>query len=146
MNKQQFITIIFGLLISFTQLYSQNKNGWEPVYLQVTGANTMDGVDASFRLGKCNNENVVFIKFINHNDYSVKLEWFDAVFTQELKWINKDEERSKKNLLIPAGAEVSGDCSNTVSTVLMINLKSFVADKKEFKRYSSFQLNVLAVQ
>ncbi len=106
----------------------------------------MDGVEAYFQLSTCNGENVVYVKFINHNDYSVKLEWFDAVFTQELKWINKDEERNKKSVLIAPQKEAIGACSGQGSAVLIINLKDFVADKNEFKRYSAYQLNVLAVQ
>lgn len=106
----------------------------------------MDGVEAYFQLATCNGEQVVYVKFINHNEYSVRLEWFDAVFTQELKWINKDEERNKKSLLIAPKVEAAGKCSGTGNAELIINLKDFIADKKEFKRYSAFQLNVLAVQ
>lgn len=106
----------------------------------------MDGVEASFQLNTCNGEDVVYLKFINHSSNPVKLEWTDAVFTHELKWINKDEAKDKKSLQIPAKAEVKGNCSNNVDPELFVKLKDFVIDKKDFKRYSASHLKVIAVQ
>ena len=143
MNKLRYLTVIAALLfLSVTQSFSQNKNAWEPVYLQVTGANTMNGIEADFQVGKCNNEDVVFIKFKNNNDYSVKLEWFDAVFTQELKWINKDGEGSRRSVEIPGKLEITGTCINKDYPQLVVKLTDFITDKKNFKRFHTSQLTV----
>lgn len=147
MNKtKHFLILISILFFSVPQFFSQNKDNWEPVYLLVTGANTMDGVEASFKLGKCNNEDVVFIKFNNHNDYPVKLEWFDAVFSQELRWINKDGEGNKKKLIVPAKMELKGGCENNTYSELIVKLKDFIGDKQNFKRFHTSQLTIVSVQ
>lgn len=144
--RGKLLIISFCLLFSSQLLIANNEQNWQTIYLTPGGGNQMDGVEAYFKTATCNGEAVVYVKFINHNDYSVQLEWFDAVFTQELKWINKDEERSKKILLISPKAEVEGGCVTGAKVELVISLKDFVADKSDFKRYSAFQLNVLAVQ
>ena len=114
------------------------------MYLLVTGSNNMDGVEASFQPASCNNENIVYLKFNNHNEYPVKLEWFDAVFTQELKWINKDGEENKRTLVVPAKTEVVGSCVNNSKPELVVVLNDFIADKKNFKRYVSSHLIITA--
>lgn len=106
----------------------------------------MDGVEASFQINTCNGEDVIYIKFINRNENTVKLEWFDAVFSQELKWINKDQTSNKKSLILPAVKEVKGECSSKLYPELVVKIRDFVADKKDVKRYSTSQLKVIAVQ
>ncbi len=146
MNKPKHFLILIGILFFIVpKFFSQNKDNWEPVYLLVTGANTMDGVEACFKLAKCNNEDVVYIKFNNHNEYSVKLEWFDAVFTQELRWINKDGEGNKKTLIIPSKMEARGGCESN-NTELVVKLKDFIVDKNNFKRFHTSQLTIVSAQ
>ena len=106
----------------------------------------MDGVEASFQINTCDGKDVVLIKFINHNLNPVKIEWFDAVFSQELKWYNKDQEADKKSLVLPAKTELKGECSNLLYPTLVVKLKDFVNDTKDFKRYAASQLKVLPVQ
>lgn len=148
MNKKKYFYIfLFALILAVPyKVHAQTISDWQPIYLLVTGGNIMDGVEASFQVNTCDGEDVVYIKFINHGAKPVKLEWFDAVFTQELKWINKDQAAAKKSLLLPAKAQVKGDCSTTLNPELIIKLKDFVANKKDFKRYSASQLRVVAVQ
>lgn len=125
---------------------AQSGAEWQPIYLQVTGHNTMDGVEALFQLNSCNGEDIISIKYINHNDYAVKLEWFDAVFTQELKWINKEQAGDKKTIQLAAKEEAIGKCSNNLYAELIVKVKDFTADKKDFKRYSASRLRVSGVQ
>ena len=112
------------------------------MFLQVSGSNVMDGVEASFQIGTCNNENVVYLKFVNKNSYPVKLEWFDAVFTQELKWVNKEGDANKRLLVLPAKSELVGSCVKAPAPELMVKLNDFITDKKNFKRYVSSQLTI----
>lgn len=125
---------------------SQTNAGWQPIYLLISGSNIMDGIEADFQINTCNGEDIVYVKFINHSAYPVKLEWFDAVFSQELKWINKDKAEDKKSLILPASSEAKGDCLNNKFPELIVKIKDFVADKKDFKRYSSLHLSVTAVK
>lgn len=144
MNKKILFFSFFLFSISIQNIFSSNPD-WQTIYLTPGGGNMMDGVEAYFQLESCNGEDVVLVKFINHNDYTVQLEWYDAVFTSSLKWINHDDERNKKILLIAPKNEVRGECTNN-NPELVIRLKGFVVSKEDFKRYSTFQLNVLAVQ
>jgi len=125
---------------------AQSGADWQPIYLQVTGHNTMDGVEALFQLSSCNGEDIISIKYINHNDYAVKLEWFDAVFTRELKWINKEQAADKKTIQLAAKEEAMGTCSNNLYAELIVKVKDFTADKKDFNRYSASRLWVSGVQ
>ncbi len=148
MNKiKYFIIFLFALVLSIShEANAQNNSDWQPIYLLVTGGNIMDGVEASFQTNTCNGVDIIFIKFINHNANSVKIEWFDAVFSQELKWNNKEQETDKKSLVLPANSEVKGECSNNLYPALIVKVKDFVASKKDFKRYSASQLRVVAVK
>ncbi len=143
-------TILISLVIVFafisSKIICQTNQEWQPIFLLITGDNKMDGIEASFQVNSCNGEDVVYVKFINHNPYTVKLEWFDAIFTQGLKWINKEQEKEKKSLVIAANAEVKGECSDNKYKELVVNLKNFGTDKKDVKRYSSSQLMVTSVQ
>ena len=107
MNKKILFFILLLLVVLFfapqNKLAAQNTSTWQPIFLQVTGGNTMDGIEASFQLNKCNGLDVVYIKFFNHNDYPVKIEWTDAVFTKELKWVNNSKGVDRKSLTLPAG-------------------------------------------
>lgn len=148
MNEIKYF-LIFLLTIFLTvphKTTAQNNSDWQPIYLQVTGVNTMDGVEASFQINTCNGADVIYIKFINHNAKPVKIEWFDAVFSQELKWHNKDQAADKKSLILSANAEVKGACSSNLYPALFVKVKDFVADKKDFKRYSASQFKVVSVQ
>ena len=146
-KKSPILILLFALILSpSSKVNAQTDASWQPIYLLVTGHNVMDGVEAFFQVNACNNEDIIYIKYINHNEYDVKLEWFDAVFTQELKWINKDQAADKKSLLLPSKKEVNGKCSSNLYPELSIKIKVFVADKNDFKRYSASQLHVNSVQ
>ena len=147
-KRDCFFVFLLGLffLTSYSTMVAQTKKEWQPVFLQASGANKLNGVEASFQVATCNGEDVVFVKFINHNTYTVKLEWFDAVFTQELKWINKESSSDKKSVTLAANEETKGVCSTSGNPDLIVKMKNFITNKKDFKRYSTSQLLVIAVQ
>ncbi len=132
-------------LCAQTDLPTANPD-WQPIYLLVNGGNTMDGIEASFQLSKCNQEDVVYVKYVNHNTYPVKVEWFDAVFTQELKWINEERVAAKKSITLSANEEAKGECLKSANAKLVVKIKDFIKDKKDFKRYSASQLTITAVK
>lgn len=146
-KKLPLLILLFVLIFcSSSRMNAQSDADWQPIYLQVTGHNMMDGVEASFQVRTCNGEDLIYIKYINHNDYAVKLEWFDAVFTQALKWINKEQAADKKTIQLAAKEEAMGKCSNNLYAELIVKVKDFTADKKDFKRYSASRLLVSGVQ
>ncbi len=140
------LSLLLVLIIFSNFRADAQTSEWQPIYLQVTGANTMEGVEASFQLNTCNAEDVIYVKFINHNEYAVKLEWFDGVFSQELKWVNKEGAGDKKSITLAAKAEAKGSCLNNSNPELIVKVKDFVAGKKDVKRYSSSQLLIVPVK
>ncbi len=134
--------VLFVLLLFFFKNFAQTNSVWEKIHLNSAGYNIVAGVEALYSLTKCNNDDVVFIKFINHNDYAVQVEWYNAVFTQDLKWIKKENLTDKKTLTLNANTEMQGDCSDTNTISLKIPLKDFVNDKTAFKRFSTSNLEI----
>jgi hypothetical protein len=140
------LSLLLILTVTFNLPMDAQNADWQPIYLTAGGGNLMDGLEASFKSTSCNESNVIYIKFINHNAYPVKLEWFDAVFTQELIWIKKDEVNDKRSLTVPANSKLEGNCSNNTYPELSVKVQNFVSDPKAFKRYSTNNLIVTAVQ
>jgi hypothetical protein len=147
MNKRLLLFLSFFALTVFSvNVFSQDKNSWQPMYLMVSGLNVMDGVEANFQLNTCGSENVVYIKFSNRNSYDVKLEWYDAVFTTELKWITQNGEGNKRHLVLPSKNEFKGSCADNKEAVLVVKLADFVANKENFKRFHTSELTVTPIQ
>ncbi|MDO9185786.1 MAG: hypothetical protein Q7W13_07225 [Bacteroidia bacterium] len=144
--KYFFLFLLAIFLTTSDRANAQNNSDWQPIYLLVTGGNTMDGVEASFQVNTCNGADVIYIKFINHNAKPVKIEWFDAVFSQDLKWNSKEQPGDKKSLVLSANTEVKGECGKNLYPELSVKVKDFVADKKDFKRYSASQFRLVSVQ
>jgi len=94
-----------------------------------------NGVEAFYQLNKCNNENVVFIKFINHNTSGVIVEWNDAVFTKDLKWVKNEKAGMVKTITIEGGETVSGDCSGKNQNVLVVNVNDFISNIDDFNLF-----------
>jgi hypothetical protein len=145
-KKYFFICFISFALLANKEIKAQVNSGWQPIYLLVTGENKKDGIEAFFKLDVCNEEDVIYVKFINHTAKPLKLEWYDAMFTQELKWINEEKIANKKTIQIPANTELMGECSNNLYPQLSVSVKKYISDKKNFKRYSASQLKVIATQ
>ena len=147
MNKKPlfFVSLVTLFLIS-VPLFAQDNNAWQPMYLQVSGANVMNGVEADFQLNKCGGEDVVYIKYINTNGYDVKLQWYNAVFTTDLKWVTKNGEENKKSLVLSSRNELKGTCVDNRQAVLVVKLSDFIANKENFKRFNTSELLVTPVQ
>lgn len=118
------------------------QNTWVPIHLTVAGYNTLAGVEASFQQNTCNGQDVVYIKFTNTNNYPVELTWYNAVFTQDLKWISKEDPADKKTIALSANQNLQGDCADVNTAVLIVNLSEFIPAISQFKRYGTVALNV----
>lgn len=140
------LSLLLILFVSSNLRVDAQTTDWQPIYLTAGGGNLMYGLEASFKSAPCNESDVIYVQFINHNAYPVKLEWFDAVFTQELIWIKKDQVNDKRSLTVAGNSKLEGTCSNNIHPELSIKVKNFVSDLKAFKRYSTYNLSVTAVQ
>lgn len=131
--------ILFFLLFFFFKNFSQTN--WNPIKLNVAGHNTLSGVEASYQVNTCNGDDVVFVKLVNHNAYSVTVEWYPGVFTKELNWIRKENPSDKISVTVNPNAELAGDCSGANQT-MMIRLKDFSVDVTNFNMYGTSDFTV----
>lgn len=155
--KQLFFPFLLVFILSVpSESQAQTDSGWQLIGLTLGGNNIKDGVEAFFQSNTCNGNDVIYVKFINRNDYPVKVAWVDAVFTEEQKWIYKDAAVDKKSVFIPANSEVKGECnyssteniknSGNIHAELLVEMKYFVLDKKDLKRYSAGYFSVIEVK
>jgi hypothetical protein len=114
---------------------------WTPIFLTVSGNHIVKGLEGYFQKGICNNEDVVFVKFVNTNPYSVALTWYNAVFTHEIKWYYNANDT--KSLTVPAATTSEGTCGG--EALLIIKLSDFISDPNQFKRYCSVELTISPV-
>jgi len=147
MKKIYFVILLVVLISpSYNKAVGQTSSDWAFIGLTVSGTNISEGIEAFYQSGTCNGKDVIYLKFINHNKYAVKLEWSDAMFTQDLKWFYRDKAVDKKSLTIPANSEAKGECSNSSTSQLLVEIKDFITDKSNFKRYSASDLKITPIQ
>jgi hypothetical protein len=141
MNKK-FKLLSLLIFFSFTTVFAQTNSSWTPIGLSVNGKNIQNNVEAFYKLDKCNNEDVIFIKFINYNANSVTINWEDAIFTQNRKWINNVNMDGKKSLKIEANEVAVGECLSSIYPQLVIKVNDFIENIEDFKLFitNSFQV------
>jgi hypothetical protein len=136
------ITLIsFALLFSFFESFSQTNSNWNPIGLNVAGYNMMNGVEASYQLNTCSGEDVVFVKLVNHNAFTVTVEWYPAVFTQDHQWIKKETLADKKSVTLNPNDQLEGDCSGTKPEMIIL-LADFSTPAINFFRYGAMNFSV----
>lgn len=131
------------LFLSIYSIFAQSTQEWKPIGLTASGKNTYNGVEAFYQLNKCNTETVVFIKFINHNTFEVVVEWQDAVFTKNLKWVNGKNEGIMKKIAIEGDGVVTGDCIDINQMDLVVNVNDFIGNIDDFNLFgvNSFKIS-----
>lgn len=134
--KYLYITLIFLQLYIFAN--AQNSHQWQNIFLKPTGDNVQDGVAAFYKVDECNGQKVVFLKFINTNNYSVQIEWYDGIFTIDKEWKKFLDADHLKTLNLAPGKEISGECNDSI---MSIKISDFVNPEK-FKRYGTFYFEV----
>jgi len=136
-------TLYFILFFSVSSIFAQSNTEWNPIGLTASGKNTQSGVEAFYQLNKCNKENVIFIKFINHNTFGVIVEWNDAVFTKDLKWVKNQKAGIMKSLTIEGSETISGDCSGKNQNEVVVNVNDFIDNIDDFNLFgiNSFKVS-----
>jgi hypothetical protein len=112
------IMFCFGIANAQTNK-TANDNTWMPVLISNDGTNGNNGVEAHYKLSKCNSFDVILLKFTNTNDYSVKAEWTNLVQTNDGRDLFGTGISS---INLPPKSETAGDCSgNTTQLVIKLN-------------------------
>ncbi len=135
--KKKLKTLVFMLLLPGFSVFAQPDTGWKPIGLTINGRNMQQGVEAFYQLTKCNNENVVFIKLVNHNSYKVISEWNDAVFSKQLTWHSNKKEDKRKSVVIDGNSMVLGDCSGKSLKELMVRVGDFIDNIDNFTLFKA---------
>lgn len=143
--RLNFNILSFLLLFSVSSIFAQSNIGWSPIGLAVNGKNMQNGVEAFYQLNKCNNEDVIIIKFINYNTSAVIAEWNDAVFTKELKWASNEKKDIKKSITIGGNEVILGDCSDTSQPELVVKIQDFIKNIDDFKLFRALSFHVTVI-
>lgn len=122
-------------------------------------AASKEGVEAYYRISTCNNESVVFLKFVNTTDQAVTISWHEEyLFTGEGDYIRVNPDGFE--LGIPTGEMEGTDCDNIIDLQLVsrpnLMLKAKHDDQVErgeieqsdyqFKQIQAFKLLGLTIQ
>ncbi|MGZ3899820.1 MAG: hypothetical protein ACXVNQ_05635 [Bacteroidia bacterium] len=135
MKKSLLTFILFFIISAFF-----GQENWSPIGLNIAGQNKLNGLEASYQLSKCHGKDAVVIKLINHNAEPLVIEWNPAVFTKDIKWISKDAQEDKIQIILKGNSEITGDCAATTKG-MMIYLADFSVKAEDFRRYGMYNLN-----
>ena len=138
MKKNLFCFLFLALMLAPKTGIAQTSSAWTPIFLSANGDNVKHGVEAYFQRGLCGTDEVVYIRFVNTNNYDVILGWYNAVFTQSIEWIHDND--NLVTLTIPALSNNTGSCSGQAH--LVVKLADFIPDPAQFKRFTTSQLTV----
>jgi len=138
-------TLYFILFFSVSSVFAQSNREWNPIGLTASGENKQNGVEVFYQLNKCNNEHVVFIKFINHNTSGIIVEWNDAIFTQDLKWVKNKNGDILKSLTIEGSETITGDCPGKNQKELIVNVNDFISNIDDFNLFGINSFKVSSV-
>lgn len=135
---------LFVLASSFCK--SQNNQSptnlvsgqWQSALLRSDGKVVLNGVEAYCTKSNCNGTEYVFIKFVNTNNYQVKLEWIDGIYFNGV-W-NYSQNPNPKQFVIAAGATAEGTCNGDIK--LKVTVNSLVNDPSPNKHFSVTGLKV----
>ncbi len=143
MYKRFKLFFLFTFIL-FTYGFSQADAGWRPVALTLNGKNIQNGVEVFFLTSvDKHNDNVLFLKFINHNNSPIVVEWNDAVLTKDLKWAHNSKLKNEtKSVKIKANETINGMVAASEYPDMVIKLKDFIDDVSSFKSYGMSSLKV----
>lgn len=147
MKKIVYLIIPFVLIFSVSHKADAQAivADWTILKLDVAGRTNVGGVEAFAQVRKCKEDDVVYLKIINHNEHKVNVKWFDAVLTPQQIWIKKDNASEQKSITLEPNIEAKGDCAAVNYTECVIKLKDFIDKPDYFKEYAVYHFEVIAV-
>jgi len=121
--------ILFAAFIfMFGYSKGQSNAKWKPLWLSTT--NMFKGVEGFYQYVSCNGTDMVYLKFVNHNNYSIKAGWKDLVITNdEQKLYGKIAHDS---VTVAPNGEVAGNCA-VPNPQLEIKLSDYGINEANFK-------------
>ena len=106
---------------------------WQSAVLRADGSMDVGGVETFCLRTTCGNEDIILIKFINKNDFKVRVEWIDAIKTAG-GWIYS-KNSTPKILNLEPGATVIGQCDGMEKLKLKVN--SILENPIDFGHYAT---------
>lgn len=134
--KKLFVTFIFLFFV----LTSFGQGDWRPIGLNIAGQNNVNGLEASYLVSKCGDNEALTLKLINHTSEPLVVEWYPAVFSYDLKWIRKENQDDKIMITLAPNSEVLGNCTEKQKG-LLVYLKDFPIKSQDLKRFGMNNLN-----
>ena len=122
-----------GLILCFSA-FTNSSAEWKPVGLTMSGGNSAFGVSVYYQISDYDGQDVVLMRLVNHNLYSVKVEWNPAVFTNDHVWIKREEAVNRRSISMEANSEIAADCSGKAPE-LVFRLKEFPVEAINIVRY-----------
>lgn len=121
--KKILFSILFVLAcctsFAFSSAPLAGQNTCKVDTVQWTAGPALDGIKAYYRIDSCGSLPVVFLKFINTNNYNVSITWDD-----QLSFLNEPALRqikSEKSTLVVSPGEIAGtECDKPAIPVLLI--------------------------
>jgi hypothetical protein len=122
MKKTFLFTVMISLFIflgniSFSAI-SGEDNKW-------TRDKSVSNVDLYYKISECNGEKVIFLKFDNKNDFSVKITWKEAIADKVFGNV-VDCNYGEKQLTLPPGVTVQDGCSSISCPECQINVRTAI--------------------
>ncbi len=131
------LTLILALAIAALNFKGQqsavsNRDPWQSAVLRADGLLDVEGVEAYSMRTTCGTNEVVLIKFVNKNNYRVRVEWKDAIKTAG-GWIYS-KTAAPKTLYLEPGNTVLGDCGGLEK--LKVSVGSIIDNPQDFGYFS----------
>jgi hypothetical protein len=135
-----FFVFLFLFVFSQKDAPAQESAGWTPVLLTVSGGNSVDGVEVWWTRQQCESFDMVFIRFVNTNNYPVRVTWDNEVFTRGLQWVKRTGEQENNEASLGALSTESGSCLS--GGFYVIFLKDFISNSADFYKYGAKNFTV----
>ncbi|HOY38062.1 MAG: hypothetical protein KBB11_00625 [Bacteroidales bacterium] len=135
------VILIFLITLSLKS-EAQSVSEWLPVGLSVSGNNIQKNVEALYGVSVCNGVDVILLKFINNNEYEVRVEWTNGIFTDQGEWVTDPLRTELNSIVIPEGSEVFGDCENAAGSLLLVKISDFLSVPGSLNKYRALEFHV----
>jgi len=86
---------------------------------------SVGNVDLYYKISECNGEKVIFLKFDNKNNYSLKITWKEAIADKVFGNV-VDCHYGEKQLTLPPGVTVQDGCSSISCPECQINMRTAI--------------------
>jgi hypothetical protein len=142
-----FAVIGFGSLTAIAQNAKQTHGtvpaltviqGWQNAILRADGFTEVNGVEAYCMRTTCGNEDYILVKFVNKNNYNVRVEWNDAIYVKGTWFYSKTAK--PKVFMLNANQEAAGDCQGDFR--LKVSVSSIIENPSDLEHYTVAGLTV----